>query len=409
MFRIITVARFLLSFLALIQLCRQGEAWQCSSCEVPYKARGCYGDSPARVFNVQVLNERDPRSKVYGGRRIDWSDWNRYMEGFACRCAKLVKAKGWTVFGLQFYGECWSGPEGSYDLESMKQKSTCISNDYKKCGKFDRNCIGEQWTNFVFELESDCEIDFERIGCFKDNKRNPRPLPEYEMTDRESRLKIYSGQPIDWRNWDVYLPRFVCRCAKLAKEKGFKTFGVQYYGECWSGLGGERTYSKLGLSGNCVDKCFDKCKPFEKHCSGKNFANAVYRLSDAECEIPHEAVGCYGEVSYPKRALPDELVNEVKPYSKAFNGVIMEFGDTWKEGFKKFLCRCARKAVLKGYTLFGVHEHGECWSASNAEETYNKYGASDQCFQNFNQTCTAGSSTCAGGTNANFVYRIVMR
>ena len=85
----------------------------------------------------------------------------------------------------------------------------------------------------------------------------------------------------------------------------------------------------------------------------------VILLPDAECEIPHEAVGCYGEVSYPKRALPDELVNEVKPFSKAFNGVIMEFGDTWKEGFKKFLCRCARKAVLKGYTLFGVHEHGE--------------------------------------------------
>ena len=50
------------------------------------------------------------------------------------------------------------------------------------------------------------------------------------MTDREQRLKIYSGQSIDWRNWDVYLPEFVCRCAKLAKLKGHSTFGVQYYG-----------------------------------------------------------------------------------------------------------------------------------------------------------------------------------
>lgn len=50
------------------------------------------------------------------------------------------------------------------------------------------------------------------------------------MTDREPRLKIYSGQSIDWRNWDVYLPEFVCRCAKLAKLKGHSTFGVQYYG-----------------------------------------------------------------------------------------------------------------------------------------------------------------------------------
>ena len=73
---------------------RVGEAWKCSNCEVPYKARGCYGDSPSRVFKVQVVNERDPSSKVYGGRRIDWRNWNSYIEGFACRCAKLVKARG---------------------------------------------------------------------------------------------------------------------------------------------------------------------------------------------------------------------------------------------------------------------------------------------------------------------------
>lgn len=407
MFRIITAARFLLSLLALIQLCRKGEAWKCSNCEVPYKARGCYGDSPSRVFKVQVVNERDPSSKVYGGRRIDWRNWNSYIEGFACRCAKLVKARGWTVFGLQFYGECWSGPEGSYDLESMTPNSTCISNDYNECGKLDRHCVGEQWTNFVFELEPDCDLDFERIGCFKDNKKNPRPLPQYLMTDRERRLEIYSGQSIDWRNWDVYMPKFVCRCAEAAKKKGHNTFGVQYYGECWSGPDSEKTYNKVGVSKNCQDKCFEKCKPFEKYCAGKHFANAVYRLSDAGCEISYEAVGCYGEVS-SNRAFTKELVNEVKPFSRAFNGVIMEFGNNWEEGFKKFLCRCARAAQLKRYTMFGVHEHGECWSASDADKNYDKYGASDQCFQNLNQNCTEGSSSCAGGTNANFVYRIVL-
>lgn len=50
------------------------------------------------------------------------------------------------------------------------------------------------------------------------------------MTDRERRLEIYSGQSIDWRNWDVYMPKFVCRCAKEAKQNGHNTFGVQYYG-----------------------------------------------------------------------------------------------------------------------------------------------------------------------------------
>ena len=59
----------------------------------------------------------------------------------------------------QYLGECWSGPEGSYDLESMTPNSTCISNDYNECGKLDRHCVGEQWTNFVFELGEELLLD----------------------------------------------------------------------------------------------------------------------------------------------------------------------------------------------------------------------------------------------------------
>ncbi|KAL9957679.1 hypothetical protein ACROYT_G034603 [Oculina patagonica] len=406
MARYFPAGKIILVFTAAVCFICQAEAWQCSNCVVPYKARGCYQDSPSRVFKEQVLNERDPKSKVYGGRKIEWMDWNNYMPGFACRCAKIVKAKGYTVFGLQFYGECWSGAPGTYDLNKLAPKSSCVGDDYKECGKLDRTCIGEQWTNFVFELVPDCDLDFERIGCFKDNKKAPRPLPDYIMTDRQKNLKIYSGQSIDWRNWDVYLPSFVCRCAKIAKEKGHATFGVQYYGECWSGLNGEQTYSKLGESNNCQDKCFDACKPYEKYCAGKNYANAVYRLADAPCEITYQPVGCHGE-DPSNRAFTKELLNEVKPYRPAFNGVIMEFGNNWQQGFTRFLCRCARAAQLKGYSMFGVHDHGECWSDGSAEQNYNKHGPSDKCFQNFNQTCPQGSDACAGGAEANFVYQIV--
>ena len=94
----------------------------------------------------------------------------------------------------------------------------------------DDDSLSMLFQNLYCDLESDCGLDFERLGCFRDNKQEPRPIPSYMMTDREPRLKIYSGQSIDWRNWDVYLPEFVCRCAKLAKLKGHSTFGVQYYG-----------------------------------------------------------------------------------------------------------------------------------------------------------------------------------
>ena len=85
---------------------------------------------------------------------------------------------------------------------------------------------------FIFSLVTDCTLNFERIGCFKDNKKNPRPLPEYILTDRQRGLKVSSGESVDWRNWDVYLPTFVCRCAKKAKDSGHTTFGVQFYGAC---------------------------------------------------------------------------------------------------------------------------------------------------------------------------------
>ena len=76
----------------------------------------------------------------------------------------------------------------------------------------------------------------EKKGCFKDDQKPPRPLPNYILTDRDSSSKIYSGKEIDWGNWVNYLPDFVCRCAQLAKSKNFKFFGIQYYG--MSGVGG---------------------------------------------------------------------------------------------------------------------------------------------------------------------------
>ena len=38
---------------------------------------------------------------------------------------------------------------------------------------------------------------------------------------------------------------------------------------------------------------------------------------------------------------------------------MMEYGDDWQREFTKFLCRCAREAHHKGYTMFGVHDHGK--------------------------------------------------
>lgn len=57
-------------------------------------------------------------------------------------------------------------------------------------------------------------------------------------------------------------------CAEKAREKGFKFFGIQYYTECWSGTGAEKTYGRDGTSKDCENGV------------GKSAANFVYRFGD---------------------------------------------------------------------------------------------------------------------------------
>lgn len=58
-----------------------------------------------RALPNYIYNERDPSIRNYGGRRIDWFNWNEYYPGFACRCAQKAKQLGYDLFGLQFYGK----------------------------------------------------------------------------------------------------------------------------------------------------------------------------------------------------------------------------------------------------------------------------------------------------------------
>lgn len=58
------------------------------------------------------------------------------------------------MFGLQFYGECWSGsnrpPLGS---DSYSESKKCISFQYEKCQNNDPNeCVGEAMTNYVYRI-----------------------------------------------------------------------------------------------------------------------------------------------------------------------------------------------------------------------------------------------------------------
>lgn len=383
-------------------------------CDVTFKTIGCFKDSTKRTLPNYILNERDPSIKNYGGRKIEWFNWNVYMPGFVCRCARKAMRQGYDVFGVQFYGECWAGHKSSNDYMSLgrAEADKCLGDDYKPCGAFDRFCVGKQWSNMVYEIvDTTCSLQYEKVGCFRDRHRNPRPLPNYLMNDRDVFHKKFSGKLIDWKNWDTYLPDLACRCAKKAQEKGMTFFGLQFYGECWSGDDGHNTFALDGLHKACTDQCYQPCRRYSKFCVGQNFANYVYKIKSDKCEIEVEAVGCFNEVRND-RALGEEIYNEVDPSSSVFAGHMIDPKD-WKNDFPIFLCNCARNAKAKGYDHFGVNNFGSCWSDEVAAGRYNLHGESSLCYEGDTDSngvpspqCPHGSMLCTGGPVTNYIYKI---
>ena len=81
--------------------------------------------------------------------------------------------------------------------------------------------------------------EFKPVGCFRDHGRSPRPLPKL--------IANFRGH-IDWRN----LNNTIAECARRTSEKGLSHFGLQFFGECWSGVNAYRTYNKQGNSTKCI-------------------------------------------------------------------------------------------------------------------------------------------------------------
>jgi len=382
------------------------------TCDVDFETIGCYKDTPQRALPHYIYNERDPSINNYGGRRIDWFNWNEYFPGFACRCAKKAKELGYDLFGLQFYGECWAGNSNQHDYAQHGEDNDegCIGDDYQPCDLENaRYCVGHQWRNMVYRIvDTSCpQAPFEKVECFNDRKKR-RSLPDYLLNDRDVTIPNFSGQRIDWRNWDVYLPKFACRCAEAAKNHSAAFFGVQFYGECWSSQTGHLSYNRYGLSTTrCVDQCYKPCKKYNKFCSGTRWGNFVYKLKDAPCEIGITPIGCYQE-DPSNLAMKDIFYNEAIPGKPNFGGILLQESTNYTADFPKFLCKCARYARENGWQYFGVRELGLCVRSTPIITDFDKYGPSDQCFEGkASAPCPSGSRLCGSlSNNANFVYMI---
>lgn len=110
-------------------------------------------------------------------------------------------------------------------------------------------------------------------GCFKDSLAD-RVLPVLLFARGQNKM-----------NWHDLNGSVINKCKEMAIKKNYKCFGIQYYGECWSG--GEeacQSFKRLGQSSKCVCSS-DQFSPFVPgtRCLGavgKELTNYVYEILD---------------------------------------------------------------------------------------------------------------------------------
>ena len=77
-----------------------------------------------------------------------------------------------------------------------------------------------------------------------------------------------------------FVDRLVSDCANATLKAGYEYFGIQFFGQCWSGES-NITYDAVGKSEKCFVRPFtQKCDDSPcLYCAGANGVNYVYEIN----------------------------------------------------------------------------------------------------------------------------------
>lgn len=75
------------------------------------------------------------------------------------------------------------------------------------------------------------------------------------------------------------------------------------------------------------------------------------------CETSFVPVGCYKDQEN-HRLLRHYILNERDPSTSNYGGRLIDWSN-WHEYLPQFICRCAKKAKLLGYDVFGIEYYGK--------------------------------------------------
>lgn len=114
--------------------------------EIDYEPVGCFKDKSRNRALEKLV-------KSFRGQKIMWATWPD-MSPVIQGCAEEAFKQGFTtMFGVQFYGECWS--------------SKTAESNYNKYGQLKNGCtsgVGKQNANFVYRMKGRV-LSFSPIKC----------------------------------------------------------------------------------------------------------------------------------------------------------------------------------------------------------------------------------------------------
>ncbi|XP_058967104.1 uncharacterized protein [Pocillopora verrucosa] len=138
------------------------------SCSVKHVKAGCFNDKrnpSSRAMNELLFQDRY-KGKGFSGQRIDWESYDSYLPDLVCRCATAAANKGYSFFGIQFYGECWSAADAAQRFNIYSKSDKCVDTEYKVGCDTIRNkpCAGVAHVNFVYQIVPGDNPDGSGVG-----------------------------------------------------------------------------------------------------------------------------------------------------------------------------------------------------------------------------------------------------
>ncbi|XP_076821906.1 uncharacterized protein LOC143468517 [Clavelina lepadiformis] len=247
-------------------------------------------------------------------------------------CAAVAYERGMKIFAIQNQ-TCMVTLDGEIDHQKYEVRS----------------CEARRWKLRIYRLIS--PVFVENLGCWADG----RSRVDSAIPSLEGGSDFLDGRP--GRRSDALL-----KCAFAAVEKGSTIFALQNGGRCHASMNANVTYAQYGETPQ-------RCKSDGK---GGKRANQVYKIVNHDLSLAGtKRLGCWADLAepaIPNLDLDDDVIGDAK-------------------------YRCYVTSLRRGFHVFALQNGGRCFASDRANETYFKYGPSDDCDEDG-----------GGGVRANEVY-----